>query len=166
MPDVTHLVTAYRECVRHLWNTYFRPIAEGPQDWDLCDEFDVIARAIFSSLVLSRLGDTNHGLAPRFSAEPTPLPGFRVIPAVTDGTPIHINRDIPRTGYWDHPVAEVRPDDVELHFLRFFDWDELGHRDFAYYEVMVHASRIAEIVGRAALIKCAYARVLYDAPAS
>src|SRR2546427_5749282 len=52
MNDVTHLFSTYRECVRHLWNTYFRPVAEPTQNWDLCDEFDIIARGIFSSLIL------------------------------------------------------------------------------------------------------------------
>ena len=52
MDDVTHLFSTYRECVRHLWNTYFRPVAEPTQNWDLRDEFDTIARGIFSSLVL------------------------------------------------------------------------------------------------------------------
>ena len=33
MADVTPLFSTYRECVRHLWNVYFRPIAEPTPNW-------------------------------------------------------------------------------------------------------------------------------------
>jgi hypothetical protein len=167
MTDVTQLFSTYRECVRHLWNTYFRPVAEPSQDWDLRDEFDTIARGIFSSLVLRAIGVFDGELAPEYSAEPSALPGFRVVPAVEHGTPIFINRDLPRSGYWDHPVSRVRPEEVELHLLRFFDFDELGYRDFRYFEVVIHAStKYPEIVGRSALIEVEHAKVLFDKAAA
>jgi hypothetical protein len=167
MTDVTQLFSTYRECVRHLWNTYFQPVAEPSQDWDLRDEFDTIARGIFSSLVLRAIGVFDGELAPGYSAEPSALPGFRVVPAVEHGTPIFINRDLPRSGYWDHPVSRVRPEEVELHLLRFFDFDELGYRDFRYFEVVIHTStKYPEIVGRAALIEVEHAKVLFDKAAA
>jgi hypothetical protein len=162
MNDVTHLFSTYRECVRHLWNTYFRPAAEPTQNWDLCDEFDTIARGIFSSLVLRPMEVFDHELAPDYSAEPSALRGFRIVPAVEHGTPIFINRDLPRSGYWDHAVSRVRPEDVELDLLRFFDFDKLGYRDFRYFEVVVHTStKYPDIIGRAALIEVEHARVLF-----
>jgi len=163
MNDVTHLFLIYRECVRHLWNTYFRPLAEPSVNWDLRDDFDTIARGIFSSLVLHPLAVFDHELAPEYSANPSALPGFRIVPAAKGGTPIFINRDLPRSGYWDHPVSRVRPDEVELHLLRFFDFDQLGYRDFRYFEVVVHASpKYPDIIGRAALIEVEHAKVLLD----
>ena len=163
MNDVTHLFSTYRECVRHLWNTYFRPVAEPTQNWDLCDEFDIIARGIFSSLVLRPMEVFDHELAPEYAAEPSVLPGFRIVP----GTPIFINRDLPRSGYWDHPVSRVRPDEVELHLLRFFDFDQLGYRDFRYFEIVVHAStKYPDIIDRAALIEVEHAKVLLDKAAA
>jgi hypothetical protein len=167
MDDVTHLFSTYRECVRHLWNTYFRSVAEPGQNWDLRDEFDTITRGIFSSLVLRPLDVFDHELAPECSAEPSPLPSFRIVPAVEHGTPIFINRDLPRSGYWDHPVSRVRSDEVELHLLRFFDFDQLGYRDFRYFEVVVHAlTKYPDIIGRAALIEFEHARVLFDKTAA
>ena len=62
MDDVTHLFITYRECVRHLWNTYFCSVADPSQNWDLRDEFDSIARSIFSSLVLRPLDLFDHEL--------------------------------------------------------------------------------------------------------
>jgi len=167
MNDVTHLFSTYRECVRHLWNTYFRPVAEPTQNWDLCDEFDIIARGIFSSLILHPVNIFDHELAPEYAAVPLALHGFRIVPAIEHGTPIFINRDLPRSGYWDHPVSRVRREEVELDLLRFFDFDKLGYRDFRYFEVVVHAStKYPDIVGRAALIEVAHARVLFGKTAA
>jgi hypothetical protein len=105
----------------------------------------------------------DHELAPEYSAEPSPLPGFRIVPAVEHGTLIFINRDLPRSGYWDHPVSRVRPEELELDLLRFFDFDKLGYRDFRYFEVVVHVSTTyPDIIGRAALIEVQHARVLFD----
>jgi hypothetical protein len=167
MDDVTPLFSTYRECVRHLWNAYFMPVAAPTQDWDIRDEFDTVARGIFSSLVLRPLGASGRELAPAWSAEPAPLVGFRVDPVVEQGTPIHINRHLQRSGYWDHPVTQVRPADAELHLLRFFDFDQLGHRDFEYFEVVVRSSpKYPEIVGRAALIEFTSAKVLFSKTAA
>jgi len=163
MNDVTHLFLTYRECVRHLWNAYFSFVAEPSQNWDLRDEFDAIAREVFSSLVLRPLDVFDHELAPEYSADPSALPGFRIVPAVEHGTPIFINRDLPQSGYWDYPVSRVQPDEVELDLLRFFDFDKLGYRDYRYFEVVVHAStKYPDIIGRAALIEVQHARVLFS----
>jgi len=167
MQDVTNHFSNYRECVRHLWNLYFRSIAETHSSWDVRDEFDEISRTIFSSLILRELGIRDTALAPASSAEPETLRGFRVIPRTEHGVPILINRDLPRSGYWDHPISQVRPQDVELHLFRFFDFDELGFRDFRYYEVLIQASATyPEIVGRVALIECEYAFVFQNEPPS
>ena len=163
MNDVTHLFLTYRECVRHLWNTYFRPLAEPSVNWDLRDEFDSIVRGIFSSLVLRPLAVFDRELAAEYSADPLPLSGFRIVPAVSHGTPIFINRGLPRTGYWDHPVSRVLPEEVELQLLRFFDFDILGYREYRYFEVVIAASiKYPDIIGRAALIEVEHARVVMD----
>jgi hypothetical protein len=167
MEDVTNLFSTYRECVRHLWNAYFRPVAEPTQNWDVRDEFDTVARGIFSSLVLQPLSASDRQLSPESAATPSVLPGFRIVPASEHGAPILINRDLPRSGYWDHPVSEVRPADVELHLLRFFDFDQLGWRDYRYFEVVIHSSPThPDIIGRAALIEFVYAKVLFSKTAA
>ena len=163
MEDVTPLFSTYRQCVQHLWNDYFLPIAEPTQAWNVRDEFDAVSLGIFSSLVSRPLGAFDHSLAPAWSAEPASLPCFHVVPAIEDGTPIFFNRDLPRSGYWDHPISLVRPRDVELHLLRFFDWGQTGYRDYVYLEAVVHASPThPEVVGRAALIEFGHAKVLFN----
>ena len=164
MNDVTHLFSTYLECVRDLWNIYFRAAVKPTRDWDVRDEFDNVARGIFSCLVLRLVGVTGCELSPAWSHEPSALPGFRVVPDGEHATPILINRDVPRSGYWDHPISEVRPD-VELHLLRYFDFDELGFRDYRYFEVFIHSSpTYPEIVGRVALIEVHDAKVLFTKP--
>ena len=169
MNDVTHLFSTYRECVRHLWNTYFRTVA-GPvtvKDWDVQWEFDTVARAIFSSIVLRPVGLFDYDLSLGWPHEPSALPGFRVVPDGFYGARILINRDLPRGGSWNHPVSLVRPDDVELHLLSLFDFDELGFRDYRYFEVLIHSSpTYPDIVGRVALIEVCHAKVLFTKPAA
>jgi hypothetical protein len=163
MKDVTNQFKLYRECVRHLWNTYFESISKKERAWDIRDEFDEISRSIFSSLVLNPLGIFNCKISAASSAKPLALPNFQIVPNSESGAPILINRDLPRSGYWDHPISEVKPSDVELHLLRFFDFDELNFRDFRYYEVVIQASKThPEIIGRVALIEVEYTKVLFD----
>lgn len=163
MEDVTHLFDTYRECVRHLWNTYYRPIAEPGQDWDLRDEFVDVTREIFSSLVLRPLEIFEGRLTPEYAAVPAPLPNFQIAPVIDHGTPILINRDLPSSGYWDHPISKIKPNEVELHFLTYFDFDKLGYREYRYIQVLIHASApYPEIVGRLALVETQHARIVLD----
>lgn len=162
MTEATHLFMNYRECVRHLWNAYFRAIAEPTRNWDVRDEFDEIAREIFSSLVSREIGAVDFELAKESSSDPITRPDFHIVPGSECGVPILINRDLPRSGYWDYPISRVEPNDVEMHLLRFFDFEELGYREYQYFEVMIDASvDYPDLVGRAALIEVQYAKVLF-----
>ena len=55
MNDVTPQMQSYRECVRHIWNSYFRTEAKARQDWDLRDRFCDAALILFRALVLHGL---------------------------------------------------------------------------------------------------------------
>jgi hypothetical protein len=56
-------------------------------------------------------------------------------------------------GYWDDPVTDIEPDDCDLRFIQFFDWWDLGFRDFAFYRVrIVGSQRYPHLVGRDALV--------------
>jgi hypothetical protein len=74
-----------------------------------------------------------------------------------------INREpLECDGYWDHPLQRVTEADVDLRLVRWYDFDELGFRDFRYYLVRIDSAAREDIVGRAALIDCEYAHVLLD----
>ena len=170
MKDVTTRLNSYRECIRHLWNTYFVDAAALASDkWAVRDEFDDACQMLFASLVVEPLGlaaasDARHMLSPSRSSDPQVLQWLHVVPKETPaGIPTMINRD-PRQsdGYWDHPIDRVVRADVDLRFVHWFDFDELSFRDFRYYLVRVDSAAHREIVGRAALIECEHCIVLLD----
>ncbi len=166
MKNVTAHFQSYRECVRHLWNLHFlKAIETSPDKWTLRDTFDDVCSSLFAALVieplhLARADDSLRALSPSRSPDPIPMRAFHVVPNAPLGVPIHVNRAAPRTGYWDHPPNRILPGEAELHFVRWFDFDQLDFRDFRYYEVQVATSSVhPEIVGRAALIECEYASI-------
>jgi hypothetical protein len=149
MHDVTARMAEFREAARHLWNTHLRHLAEPEQDWDVRDAFNSVAVTLFRLLVLRPLGREDWEYLPDQFADRKPLPFLRVV--AKSATDLHINRET-TSGYWDFPVVDAG--DLELHFLQFFDWSELGHRDFAYYRVRIGGSkRYPALVGKDALVR-------------
>lgn len=149
MDDVTARMDEFREAVRHLWNTHLRRLAEPEQDWDIRDEFNSVAVTLFRVLVLRPLGREDWEYLPDQFADRKPLPFLRVV--AKSASDLHINRET-TSGYWDFPVVD--PGELDLHFLRFFDWWELGHRDFAYYRVRIAGSQnYPALVGKDALVR-------------
>jgi hypothetical protein len=155
--------------VRYLWNTHFLELLPTARDpWGLRDQFDEICSGLFGALVVERLGLASVANSARIlstNCDPSPatLGWLRVVPAADSGVPILINRDHSAdSGYWDHPIGRVKPSDVDLRLVHWFDFDELNSRDFKYYLVRIVSSPLEDLVGRAALIECAYARVLLD----
>src|SRR5437867_9762524 len=93
--DVTSLMNGYRECVRHLWNTYFWKDADPHDDWDLRDNFNDIAVELFRALVLRKLDRDEAELLPDQVAPRQPLGFLRV--EAPSGSTIHINRSAEMT---------------------------------------------------------------------
>jgi hypothetical protein len=161
MRDVSSLFLAFREAARHLWNTAFYrpdPHSEGAVAWDRRDAFSRVATELFSAIVLEPLGATDRRLAPMWEHAAAPLTCFEVDPSATTAIPIMINRASPLTGYWDDPVSQIAPGEARMQFVSFFDWDELGFRDFQYVETLiVDFPAHPGLVGRYALIQFGYA---------
>jgi hypothetical protein len=107
--DITYLMNKYRECVRHLWNSYFLEQLSPEDQWDISDEFDDICTMLFSSLVLNPIGCTSRKKSPGYKQFPEPLPCLHVVPLAESGTPIRINREVGASGYWDYPLDLVKP---------------------------------------------------------
>jgi hypothetical protein len=151
MEDVTALMNEYRECVRHLWNTNFSEDAtESEPDWDLCDEFNEIAALLFRTLVLRKLGLDDVNVRPAQYSPQEPFPFLRI--EVDSGSEIMVNRG-EGTGYWDDPFRRVEKGELDLRFIQFFDWQNLGFREFAFYRVRIVSSKKHQhLVGRDALL--------------
>lgn len=139
----------YREAVRHLWNSAFSTIDE-PLRFGVCLElFEEIDRLVFKSLVCEPLG-----IRLEEKATSTPFLDFKVIPISSSDVPVMVNRSIPASGYWDHPVRMLRATDVDLALIGFFDWDEYNIKDCAYYRVRISdCISQPDLIGRDALIE-------------
>ena len=151
MEDVTARMNEYREAARHLWNTHLRPLAEPSQDWDVRDAFNSVAATLFRTMVLRPIGREDWEFQPDQWADRKPFPFLHV--GVESMSDILINRDL-GSGYWDFPIPAVNPGELELHFLQYFDWWDLGHKDLAFYRVRIAGSRsYPAIIGKDALVR-------------
>jgi hypothetical protein len=151
MNDVTGLMNDYRECVRHLWNTYCLKIIE-EDDWDFRDRLNQIEVELFRNLVLYRLGREETVLKPA-QWSPAEVLKFLQIEA-ENRSGILINREIAASsGYWDDPVNFFWRNELDLRFIHYFDWMSIGFRDFAYYRVrIVGSQKHPHLIGRDALV--------------
>jgi len=150
MTDVTALMQNYRECVRHLWNSYFRTDAEPHQDWDLRDHFYDAALILFRALVLYGFDVDDSQILADYRGDRQPQMFLRL--HVEHRSEILVNRT-GSSGCWDDPVRTIETDDCDLRFIQYFDWWDLGFRDFAFYRVrIVGSSKYPHLVGRDALV--------------
>jgi hypothetical protein len=156
MKDVTAIFDHYRVSARSVWNTAFWPDPDF-RDWDSAERFQSIERILFDALVLAKLDKE----IPADDIFRKPIPCFRVAPA-SPSVPIIIQRLCPETRnrYWDDPVDRVSAGKIEMHFLAFFDWNQLDYRDLKYYHVRITAfEEQPHLVGREALIERQYVGV-------
>jgi hypothetical protein len=155
MKDVTAIFDHYRVSVRSIWNTAFWPDPE-LRDWDSVDQFRSVEKILFDALVLTKLDK----VIPPEDVFRKPI-SFLSVTASSPSVPIMIQCPRPEKpiGYWDDPIDRLTPG-VEMHFLSFFDWNELDYRDLQYYRVSI--ARFDEhphLIGREALISRHYAKV-------
>jgi hypothetical protein len=148
--DVSNLFDHYRISACSIWNTAFWPIAE-LRDWDCVDQFDEIKRILFDQLVLFRIG-RDFALKDIFRV---PISFFHVVPA-GESSPVMIQNPRPNQprGYWDHPLKCIGPQEAEMYFVDYFDWNRFDFVDFQYYRVIIAKfDAHPELAGREALIE-------------
>jgi hypothetical protein len=160
MDDVTTTVDRAATCLRDLWNTYFYAGDElSAYPAVVEDLFAEIETRIFGALVLVAVD--REAFIDEFRREPL---AFLIVVPAFEGVPLLIRRpSADRNWYWDAYDGRVGPNEVELHFLEWFDWNDYAPRAFQYYRTKVHAfDEHPEFVGREALIECRSARVFLD----
>lgn len=163
MKEITQILNGYRECVRHLWNTYFIIKVSSNQSWDLLDEYDEICKQLFNSLVLSQIDGPTYNKAVYSDSSPEPLLFFRVEPIVETGIPLHVSREKENVHYWDYPITQIKSGDADMRFIDYFDFDLFGFRDFQYCRVRIINSTVyPELIGHDALIVCSHIRIYFD----
>ena len=159
MKDITAIIDHYRISARSVWNTAFWPDHDF-RNWDSIDQFHSVERILFDALVLSKL-DKTIAIEDIFRK---PIPYIRVVPSAPL-VPIMIQAprpDAPR-GYWDDPTNRVALGEAEIHFLAFFDWDQMNYRDLQYYHVWIAGfTDQPHLVGREALIERQHVNVVFS----
>jgi hypothetical protein len=155
--DVTSIFDHYRVSARAIWNTVFWPNQDF-RNWDSIDHFHKIEKILFQALVLAKV-DREWPLQNLFEDA---ISFFHVVPSIVDETPIMIQRPRPSAprGYWDEPVNLVKPGQVELLFIAYFDWNQTDYIDFRYYRVKIASfDTHSELVGRDALLERQHAAI-------
>lgn len=163
MRDITKIMNRYRECIRNLWNIYFLEQTSQGDDWDRYDKYEEICGLLFSALVLKFVDRLSCKKSLAYELIKEPILFFRVVPCAESGVPIYINRDVPCTGYWDYPLNIIKPSDVDMRFVDFFDFNLKGFRDFQYCRVrIVGSNTYSEIIGRDALLESNNVKIIFD----
>ena len=154
MIDATEHFLAYRECIRHLWNEYYRILDEGESD------FVFIERRMLDDLFFSRVKNRDFKAAPD---------GYYDEVAVTYAVPpnglsiLVLNRDInPGTNTWERAIVDQS---LDLRYIEMFDfWDPPnGFRDFRYIRARVVGGQKSTLVGTDVLLDTLVVRMLVRA---
>ena len=148
--NITQALNLYREMSRHLWNTYL--IHEA--DDDTIDTFSEICKLLFEEQILNKLG-IDAPFIPMDKGKST-IEEFVLFASHSGKLPLHVNRDIPASGYWDYPVHWIPPEEnPRIHPICFFDFDTFNWRNIEFYRAMVEdCPSHPEINGREVLIPC------------
>lgn len=143
--DVTNDMRTCREAIRATWNCWLRPLST----WDARKVLSDIGIALFDALVLTPNGASGPGMA---GAEDPDAKATSIVVGLFSNGRMLVNRG-DRTPYWDEERNFAEGSEIELRFVRFFDFDELGWRDLLYAEVVVdRCPGEPELVGRLALV--------------
>ena len=158
---ITDRIEMFREAARHIWNIYFRARAEASQDWDLRDAYSAVYVSLFDAIVRYGLPDGAPPIPHLCDPENKVLKHYRLV-SDAELIPAMINRDIPASGYWDHPAKYIALKTADLRLISLFDWDSLGFRDFRYYRARIVAADDSGLVNRDALIDVSHCGLDYQ----
>lgn len=163
MADITPLILRYREAARTVWNGFLR---EEPYDSRGSHDWEALKQVLFTALVLRQCGHDDCAAAllgpERYGFSwVKPIAHLRVVP--TTEVPVMISRTPSGGTYWDHPVDRLGPEDADMRFVDFFDFDQSGYVDFRYYLVSIEScARHPALQGHQALIDVTYAKIFAE----
>jgi hypothetical protein len=155
----TQLLLKYRDMAGMIWNCAFWPNVD-LRDGDCFTvgeytaAFDEAVARLYEGMVLLPLGydcrvqDVNHpGKGVPILIEVTSPSVDCLIDQNPPGEPSHI---------WSRPDLPLEEGAYEFEFMNFFDWDQLGHRDFLFLEVLIRRMDARpDTVGHHALVPVA-----------
>ncbi len=148
---LTEEIHLFRETARHLWNSYLKQDA----DFDTVDIFKDICFKLFEEKILYRLN---------LDCEPIPIDAndpvinmdFRIFMEGTGKLPLHVNRDIPPSGYWDYPIEWIPPEgNYDIRPISIMDYNCFGWKNLEFYRVRIlNCESHPDLNNRDALIRC------------
>ena len=147
--DLDRAMREYRECCRHVWNTYFQPRTDGWHD------FTEVQRALFEALVLTRVGRPRSEIVWAFDGG---VSSIRVVPTIPPigSLRVLISESSPPDGRWGETRLTSEP--MDLRFAGFFDWrNEWDPMDLRFVRARVESAPRPEMVGRELLIEFEHA---------
>ena len=155
MRDITDLMNNYRECSRNLWNVYFSRLEVGCS----LDSYETIRKLLFSSLVEDELSYEGTAEPPNL-----PPPALRVVPKGRSELLIKTSTAPGEASVWGVPRdLFVRPNEITLAFIDYWDFGNLGIRDFHYYLCKIlNFPGHPENEGREALVRAEDGYVFHD----
>jgi hypothetical protein len=150
--ECTEIFVHYREIARLVWNLGFLPNPK-LREWDCVKHYDEAMARLFEGIVLLALGYEGHV---EDKNSPGEVANFQVERKHDIDLRVDANRPEEPGHIWGDPVVHLRSESapVRLRFVRFFDWDLLGSRDFRLLEVLIEQlDDRPELVGRHALVE-------------
>ncbi|MCB0164818.1 MAG: hypothetical protein KDI79_11365 [Anaerolineae bacterium] len=166
--DVTAACERYRECARHLWQTYFR------QSENRASSFDEIDRELFATMVLSQIDRAADSPVPGV----TPIPYLRVVPNIDHSrnqepfAVIYLHR-VPGVRFGEWREIQLGPNTTELWFKGYWDpdvdqaghWspDDTSHRTWRYIRARIaRAPDQPEFVGEDVIVEPSQVRIKFN----
>ena len=138
--ECTNLFSKYRDMARSVWNIGFWPNDELRATdcftvGDYVAAYDEAMARLYEGLVLFPLGHFER-------VRDTNYPG-RTVPIYVEvrqgDITCLVDSDLPGDPChrWEPKPMQLHPGGYEFEFMAFFDWDQLGHRDFLFVEVLI-----------------------------
>lgn len=153
--NINREISAYREAIRHLWNTAFLSLEEAVRLGPSLENYEEIERLLFDALVCNPNG---FDLKTRKASDP--INQIRLKPISPD-VPVLINRCKPASGYWDDPKKHM-DQGVELAMIEFFDWDGYQTKNCSYYRFRIlDWPKAPDLIGRDGLVEVLYVDAFY-----
>jgi len=152
--DIDRAMNCFRIASRELFFHFFHCTSDVHES--ISEHFKEVEEVLFEKLVIAplQIGNVRYGEANK-----------EIGVTIRHGAsaPIWINREV-ESGYWDHPVKEIR-NDVGMSFISFFDFDTSRYIDNQYVEVRIESCPAnTDVIRRHALIENQYVKFFRECP--
>ncbi|SHM31395.1 hypothetical protein SAMN02746009_04276 [Hymenobacter psychrotolerans DSM 18569] len=144
MEDITDKIFAYRDCSRHLWNSYFLNLNTKGEIWlDYQDEFEAINSILLEDTVLRQ----KSGVQSITKNEGNYYQAIRVIPNLG---PLGFEALFapPAQSHTQWTVIQLKADDNDFRFMGFFDWTTAQTMENQYARVrLISSGSLPQYIG-------------------